>query len=104
MGQPEWLPGAFDAEGGEVGGFGLIEVVLDDVVDAGAARATAEVGAQFVQVLRVTGGDYFDIAVFSVADPAAQFQLTSLALDEPAEAYALNAATDKEVKDHTLPV
>jgi hypothetical protein len=50
--------------------------------------------AQFGEVFRFTGCDYFHVAVFGVADPAAQGQLAGLAMDEPAEAYALDAASD----------
>ena len=46
----ELLPCAFDAEGVEVGGFFFVEVVLDELVDAGAARAAAEARAQFGQI------------------------------------------------------
>ena len=42
----------------------------------------------------------FDIAVFRVADPAAEVELAGFAMDEPAEANALYAATDEEVKNH----
>jgi hypothetical protein len=98
------LPGAFDTERGEVGGFGLVEVVLDHMIHTRAARAAAEAAAQFVQVLGVTGRNHLQIAIFSVADPALQFQFARFALDEPAEADPLNAATDKKVKNHTSPV
>jgi hypothetical protein len=98
------LPGAFDAERGEFGLFGLVQPVLYQVVHAGSAWSAAETGAQLVQVFGGAGGNNFHVAIFSVADPAPQFQLAGLALDEPAETNPLNAAADKEMKHHTLPV
>jgi hypothetical protein len=94
------LPGAFYAEGVEAAGFGLVHVVLDYVVDAGAAGAFAEAGAKLVEVAGAACGDDFDVAVLGVADPAAEVELGGLALDEPAEADALDAAADQEVENH----
>jgi hypothetical protein len=75
--------------------------MLDEVIDAGAAWAAPQAAAEFVQVLGAAGGNHLDIAIFSVADPAAQLKLAGLTLYKPAKANSLNAATDKEVKDHT---
>ena len=98
------LPGAFDPERVEIGGFRFVEVVLDEVVHPRPARAAAEAGAQLVQVLGGAGRNHLQIAIFRVADPAPQFQLACLALHEPAETDTLNTATDKKVKNHTSPV
>lgn len=46
-----------------------------------------------------TGGDDFDVAVWRVAHPAAQAERGGFAVDEPAEAYALNTALNEEVLD-----
>jgi hypothetical protein len=74
--------------------------VLDYAVDTAATRATAEAGAEFAKV-RLFAMDYdFHIAIFGVAHPAAQIELAGLAMDIPAEAYALYAALNEEVKNH----
>ena len=49
--------------------------------------------AQLFQVFRLAGGDDFDLAVIGVADPAAQAKLGGFAMDEPAKADALHAAS-----------
>ena len=74
--------------------------MFDDGVDAAAAGAFVELGAEFGEVFRVAGGDDFDVAGVGVADPAAEAELGGFAVDEPAEADALDAAADEEVKDH----
>jgi hypothetical protein len=56
--------------------------------------------AEFVEVFGGAGGDYFDIAVFSVADPAVELEFAGFTVNEPAEAYALYAALNEEMKDH----
>jgi hypothetical protein len=94
------LPGAFYAERVEVGGFAVGEDVLDYAVDAAATRAAAEAGAEFIQV-RLFAMDYhFHIAIFGVADPAAEVELAGFAVNVPAEAYTLYAAFDQEVENH----
>jgi hypothetical protein len=94
------LPCAFDAEGAETLGFFLVEIVLDEAVDAAAARTFAQAGAQFGEVRGRAGSHNFHIAILCVADPAAQVEFAGFAVDEPAEADALNATLDEEVKDH----
>jgi hypothetical protein len=94
------LPGALDFEVAEVGRFGFVELVLDDFVDAAAAGAFFEFGAELVEVFARAGGDDFDIAGVGVADPAAKAELGGFAVDEPAKADALNAAADEKVKNH----
>lgn len=93
-------PRSLDSEGGEGGGFRIVEIVLDDAVDAAAAGAAAEAGAEFGEVFYVSRGDHFHVAVFGVADPASEVELAGLAVNEPAEAYPLHASLDEEVKDH----
>src|SRR5690348_11545472 len=44
------LPGSFNAKGVEIGSFFFVKVVLDELVDAAAARAPTEAGAQFGQI------------------------------------------------------
>jgi len=95
-----WSPSALDFEIFEAGGFGFVELVLDDLVDATAARALSELSAEFVEVFGRAGGDDFDVPGVGVADPAAKAELGGFAVDEPAKADALYAAADEEVKDH----
>ncbi len=95
------LPDALNAEAVEGGGFTLFENVFDDAVNAAAARAAAKAGAKLVEVVGVAGGDNFDVAIFGIADPTAQFEFAGFAVNEPAEAYSLNAALNEKVKDHS---
>jgi len=94
------LPGALDFEVAEVSGFGFVEFVLDDLVDAAAAGTFLELGAEIGEVFGGAGGEDFDVAGVGVADPAAKAELGGFAVDEPAKADALNAAADEEVKNH----
>jgi len=94
------LPGALDFEVAEIGGFGFVELVLDDLVDAAAAGTFLKLGAEFSEVFGWAGGEDFDVSSVSVADPAAEAELGGFAVDEPAKADALNAAADEEVKNH----
>ena len=73
--------------------------MLEDAVDAASARALVEGGAEFVELFGVAGGDHFDVSVVGVADASAQAEFGGLAVHEPAEAYALNAALHEEVTD-----
>jgi len=85
------LPCSFDSEGIEVGGFAVVEVMLDEAVDATAARTAAQAGAEFGEVFGRAVGNDFHFAFFRVADPATQVEFAGLAVNEPAEAYALDA-------------
>ncbi len=67
-----------------------------------STRAALERGAELGEAFGIARDDYFDIAIFGVADPAFELEFAGLAVDEPAEAYALNAASNEEVKDHDL--
>jgi hypothetical protein len=93
-------PCSFNPERAEVFGFFLIEVVLKEAVDPGAARATAKAFAKLAEILRRSGGDDLHIAVFGIAHPAAQVELAGFAMDKPAKAYALYATLDKEMENH----
>ena len=66
--------------------------MLDEAVDAGAARATAQAGAELVQIGGIARRDDFHIAFLGVAHPTAQIELTGLALNKPAKAHPLYAA------------
>src|SRR5271166_777822 len=74
--------------------------MFDDVIDAAAARAALEAGAQVVDVGGLAGGDNFHIALLGVAHPSAQVEFAGLALHKPAEADALYAALNQKVNDH----
>ena len=74
--------------------------MLDDPVHAAAARAAAKAGAQLVQVLFVSGGDHFHVAILGIAYPSAQLKLTGLAIDEPAKPNPLHAPLNEEMKNH----
>lgn len=79
-------------------------MMFDDLVDAGATRAAAKAGTQFAEIILGTGGYDFDIAVFGVADPAAEVEFLGFTMHEPAEADPLHAPTNEEVKHHPGPV
>ncbi len=81
-------------------GFFVIEVVLDEAINAAAARATAEAVAEVREVFGRAGSYDFNIAVFGVAYPAAQVELAGFAVNERAEAYALHPALNEEMKNH----
>jgi hypothetical protein len=85
-------PCSFDFEDAQAFGLGFDEGVFDDFVDAAATGAALERGAQFSEGFGVSGGDDFDFAVFGVADPAFELEFAGFAMDEPAEAYALDSS------------
>src|SRR5437762_2930758 len=74
--------------------------MLDETIDAAAARPSAKAFAQFRQVFLAPRRHYFNVAVLSVAHPAAQFEFAGLAVNEPAKAHALHAPLDQKVKNH----
>lgn len=74
--------------------------MFDDAVDTAAAWAFLERSAELVEIIGFAGGYDFDFAVFGVAYPASECEFAGLAVNEPAEAYALNASTDEEMKNH----
>jgi hypothetical protein len=96
MGLDCWrvLPGAFDLKGAEVFAFAFGQWVFDDLVNAAAAWAFLERGAQFGETLLVAGYNDFNVAIFCVADPAFEGEFASFAMDEPAESNALDASAD----------
>ena len=82
-------------------GFGFDEFVLEDGVYAAAAGAFVQFGAQLGKGLGGAGGDHFDLTRVIVADPAVKAEFSGLAMDEPAEAYALYTAANQEMDHHT---
>ena len=72
--------------------FGFVEIVLDDAIYPAAARPAAQTLAKIGQVFDIARRDYFHVAVFCVAYPSAQFQLTGFAMNKPAEAHSLHTA------------
>jgi len=77
-------------------------MVLDEVIDAASARAATQAGAQLGQVGFVAVRHHFHVAVFGVAHPAAQVEFAGLAVYIPAEAHALHATLNQEMKDHKV--
>jgi hypothetical protein len=88
-------------EGAEILCFFVVKVVFDETVDATAAGAAAEALTEIRQILGGAGGNYFNIAVFGVAHPAAEVEFAGFAVNEPAEAHALYAALNEEVENHS---
>jgi hypothetical protein len=74
--------------------------VLDDAVDTAATGAAAEAGAELIQVRLIAMDQHFYIAIFGVADPAAEVELAGFAVNVPAEAYTLYSALNEEVENH----
>ncbi len=93
-------PCAIDLKGTEVFGFAFVQMVLDDAVDAGAARAAAEAGTKLIEVAGVARRHHFHVAVLGVAHPSAQVKLAGLALYKPAETDSLYTALNEEMKNH----
>jgi hypothetical protein len=93
-------PRSINAEGTEIGGFALVKIMLDEVIDAAAAGTSAKAGAQFGYILGGTGGYHFHFAFFGVSHPPAQVEFAGLALDKPAEAYPLHATLNQKMKNH----
>jgi hypothetical protein len=96
----EGLPGSVNAEGAEFFGFRIVEIVLDEVIDAAAAGAAAQFVAELVKVIGRAGSHDFDFAFLGVADPTAQADECGFALDKPAETDTLHTAANEEVKNH----
>jgi len=76
--------------------------MLDEAIDAAAARSTAQAGAQFGQIGLRAGDHDLHFALFGIAYPSAQVKLSGLTLHIPAEAYALHTALNEKVKNHCL--
>jgi hypothetical protein len=95
-----FLPRSLNAERAQVGGFSLVKVVLDKLVNAGSSGAAAQAGPQFVEVVYRTGGHDLNIAVLGIAYPAAQIEFTGLAMNEPAESHSLHTSANKEMQNH----
>ncbi len=75
-------------------------MMLDEMIDAAASWTTAKTGSQLCEVGFISGGHNFDLAIFSVAHPAAEVELAGLAVHEPAKAYALYTTLNQEMKNH----
>ncbi len=71
-----------------------------DFVDAGAARSAAELGAEMAEGFFISGDYDFDVAIFGVANPAAEGEFAGFAMDEPAKSDTLDASLNEEVEDH----
>jgi hypothetical protein len=78
-------------------------MVLDHAIDTGAPRTATKTGTKLRDVGRVTGGNHLNVAILRVAHPAAQFELGSLALHEPAESDTLNTPLDEKMENHEDP-
>ena len=94
------LPGALNLKGTESGGFGFRKLVLDDLVDARAARALLQLGPQVGKVLGWAARDDFDIARIGITHPAMQPERRRFAVHEPAKAHTLHSSANKKVKNH----
>jgi len=76
--------------------------VLDEAINAAAARSAAQAGAQFGQIGLRAGDHDLHFALFGIAHPTAQVKLSGLALDIPAEAHALHTSLNEKMKNHCL--
>jgi hypothetical protein len=74
--------------------------VLNQAINAAAARAAAQTGAKLGEVGFTASGYDFDIAIFGVANPAAQFELAGFAVNKPAKAYSLHTALNQKMENH----
>jgi hypothetical protein len=76
-------------------------VVFEEAVDAAASWTAAKALAEFVKIFGGACRDYLDVAVFGVADPAAEVELAGFAVNKPTKADTLYASLDKEVENHS---
>ena len=74
--------------------------MLDQAIDAAAARTAAQAGAQLGQVSLIAMGHHLHIAVLGIAHPAAQIQFTGFAVHIPPKANPLHATLNQKMKDH----
>ena len=93
-------PRAFNPEGIEIRGFGVVEVVLDEAVDPAASGSAAKAGAQFGQVFLFARRHHFNLTLFGIAHPSEQVKLAGLPVDIPPEAHPLYSALNQKMKDH----
>jgi hypothetical protein len=102
MRRVEWkeLPGSFDLELTERCGLGLIQLMLDDLVDTAAPRPFVQLRPQIAERARLAGHNDLDLAVVGVAHPTAQAKLSRLAMDKPSKADTLDPTANEEVENH----
>jgi hypothetical protein len=74
--------------------------MLDDLIDTGTARPAAQAGTEFSEIFGGARSHDLNVAVFSIAYPAAQFEFTGFTVDEPPEADPLHASANEKVKNH----
>ena len=98
------LPRAFDAEYIESSGLAVVEPVLQNAIHPAATGTATETAAEVIKVFCRAGSDDLDIAVFCVANPAAQLQLAGLTVNKPAETDTLYTAANEKVKHHKASV
>ncbi len=70
------------------------QLVFEHGVDAAAPGTFGERLAEFGKLLGLARGDNFNMAVFGISDPTMESESGGLAMDEPAESNALDAAFD----------
>jgi hypothetical protein len=78
----------------------LLGSKLHDFIDARRSRASFQRFTHSRELLMVATGQYFYSAVVVVAHPSTHADRPSLALDEPAKAYALYASGDDVATSH----
>ena len=75
-------------------GLGFNQILFKNGIDPAAAGAFVKRLTEFSETFGRSSGDGFNVAVLSVADPAAKVELSGLAMDKPAESDALDATFD----------
>jgi hypothetical protein len=94
------LPGSFDCKWAELLGLVVLKFVFEYLVDTASARPLAQLLGEFGEFSWAARGNYFNVASLGILHPSAQANLGGFAMDEPAEADALDAAFDEKVFDH----
>lgn len=94
------LPRPFDLKRTQGVRFIFLQFVFDNVVDAAAARAFVELGAEFGDRFGRPGGDDFHLSCVGVADRTAKGEFGGLAVHEPTKSDALHSALYEKVNNH----
>jgi len=75
--------------------------MFDDAIHTAAAWPALQTRSKLIEIACLAGSNNFHVTLLGVAHPAAQLKLAGLAMHKPAEANALHAALNEEVKHHS---
>jgi len=96
------LPRPLNLEGTQTLGLALIQITLDEVIHAAAARSAAQDGPQFWPDLRPSPRPPPRPRLLGIAHPAAQVKLAGLPLHKPAKAHPLHPSLNQKNEEPSL--